>query len=159
MFQFGSQQMFPPAPVFPDALARLGDLSACAAVPRSPAVLTKTTVRHSPELFPVWKMLQILGAFREQRCPHIGISPEFGGLSGAFWGVFRAATVALYTQKLFESFFEEKKDKNSVLFWELLRPFGSKWKLFGVFRAILRIAQIFLCYFLKNSEFGRTPKF
>ena len=46
-----------------------------------------------------------------------------------------------------------------MLFWELLGPFGSNWKLFGVFRAILRIAQNCLCYFQKNSEFGRNPEF
>ena len=79
-----------------------------------------------------------------------------------FWGVFRAATLALYIQERFGSFFEEIY-KNSVLFWELLGLFGSKQKLFGVLRVILKIAQnfffYFLCYFLKNSEFGRTPEF
>ena len=106
---------------------------------------TKTTNQLNPRCVSRSEFLQNLGDFWE-----------------LFLGVFRAATVALYIQELFRSFFEEKY-KNSVQFWELLGPFGSKQKLFGVFRAILRIAQNFLCYFLsyflKNSEFGRTPEF
>ena len=72
-----------------------------------------------PELFPVWKMLLISGAFREQRCPQFGISPEFGRFLELFWGVFRAATVALYIQELFWSFFEKKI--------RILCYFGSFW--------------------------------
>ena len=72
---------------------------------------------------------------------------EFLQNSGDFWGVFRAATVALYIQELFGSFLKKK-----IRILELLGLFGSKRKLFGVFRAILITAQNFLCYFLKNSE-------
>ena len=50
-----------------------------------------------------------------------------------------------------------------MLFWELFQRFGIIWKLFGAFLTIFEIAQnflcYFLCYFLKNSEFGRTPEF
>ena len=41
--------------------------------------------------------------------------------------------------------------------------FGIIWKLFGAFLTNFEIAQnflwYFLCYFLKNSEFLRTPEF
>ena len=46
-----------------------------------------------------------------------------------------------------------------MLFRELFQRFGIIWKLFGAFLTNFEIAQNFLCYFLKNSEFGRTPEF
>ena len=48
-------------------------------------------------------------------------------------------------------------------FRELFPRFGSIRKLFGVFLTNFEKAQNFLCYFLcfflKNSEFGSTPEF
>ena len=50
-----------------------------------------------------------------------------------------------------------------MLFRELFQRFGIIWKLFGAFLTNFEIAKnflcYFLCYFLKNSKFGRTPKF
>ena len=58
-------------------------------VVRVVTVMTVATV-VTAELFPVWKMLRILGAFLEQKCPQIGISQEFRRFSGAFWGRFQS---------------------------------------------------------------------
>ena len=50
-----------------------------------------------------------------------------------------------------------------MLFRELFQRFAIIWKLLGAFLTNFEIAQnflcYFLCYFLKNSEFGRTPEF
>jgi hypothetical protein len=77
----------------------------------------------------------------QQSCYQIEISPEFGSFSGAFLGTF---------------------DKNGKGLW-YFKKIRKIWKLFGAFLTNFEIAQNFLCYFLchflKNSEFGRTPEF
>ena len=100
-----------------------------------------------------------------QSCYQIEISPEFGSFSGAFLGTFdKNKKVLWYLKKkweLFGSFFGcfWQICRNSVLFRELFQCFGIIWMLFGAFLTNFEIAQNFLCYFLKNSEFGRTPEF
>ena len=105
----------------------------------------------------------------KQSCSQIEISPEFGSFSGAFLGTFdKNWKVLCYFSKIWElfgSFFGcfWQICRNSVLFRELFQRFRIIWKLFGAFLTTFEIAQnflcYFLCYFLKNSEFGRTPEF
>ena len=84
----------------------------------------------------IWELFEkFIGGF--QSCHYSAVNfSKILGLFGAFW----------------------KKGKNSVLFWELLEPFGSMRKLFGgCFEPFCQCC--FLCYFLKSSEFGRSPQF
>ena len=111
----------------------------------------------------------LLGQLSEQSCFQVDISPEFGKFSVAFLGTFDKNGKVLWyfflNWELFGSFFGcfWQICRNSVLFWELFQHFGIIWKLFGAFLTNFEIAQnflrYFLCYFLKNSEFGRTSEF
>ena len=102
---------------------------------------------HGPELFPEWNLSRIrvlFGVLLTKRKIFVvfkKIWELFGIFFGCFWQIC----------------------SNSVLFWELFQRFVIIWKLFGAFLTNFEIAQnflcYFLCYFLKNSEFGRTPDF
>ena len=107
------------------------------------------------------KLVQNVKPCSKQSCYQIEIFSEFGIL-----GAFDKYVEILCYFRSFSTFWYPVLPAGSVYVLYLqnrLAALGIIWKLFGAFLTNFEIAQnflcYFLCYFLKNSEFGRTPEY